>query len=360
MKENRSQNSKMFDAIRIIAPGTFFREGLDSILRAKTGALIVIGDSLDVMELVDGGFEINTDYTPPHIYELAKMDGAIILSEDKKRILYANTQLIPDHSIQTTETGTRHRTADRVAKQTGKLVIAISQRRNVITLYKDNEKYILNDTGRILTRANQALQTLEKYKLALDNAMTNLTVVEFKDIVTLSDAVFAIQRSEMVMRIAFEIDKYISELGNESRLISMQLEELLGDTEQDERFIISDYCMSGENKQIEKVLQKIRMYSQAELLEQAHICKTLGYHGGIGALDESVSPKGYRMLNKVPRMPFTVVDNLVDNFGNLQGVLKASIDDLDDVEGIGEVRAKGIKETFRKIQERLMINNRRI
>ena len=148
--------------LKLMSPGTALREGLDNILRAKTGGLVVIGDGEEVMNLVDGGFNINSEYSPAYVYELAKMDGAIVLSGDLRRIICANTQLVPDHALTTYETGTRHRTANRVAKQTGNIVVAISQRRNIITIYKGDLKYVLQESSIILARANQAIQTLEK------------------------------------------------------------------------------------------------------------------------------------------------------------------------------------------------------
>ncbi|MBZ4645662.1 MAG: diadenylate cyclase [Petroclostridium sp.] len=360
MREERVKGNELIDVLKVVAPGTPLREGLESILRAKTGALIVVGDSAQVMNLVDGGFAINKDYAPTYLYELAKMDGAIILSRDAKKILFANTQLIPDPSISTMETGTRHRTADRVARQTGELVISISQRRNIITLYKGQNRYILNDTGRILTRANQALQALEKYKVVLDSAMTNLSVLEFEDMVTLYDVIIAIQRAEMVMRIAFEIDKYICELGNEGRLVSMQLEELVNHTEEDEVLVIQDYFVPLEGKTADDVLKQVRLSSQEDLLDLTFLCRSLGYYGGMSILDASVFPRGYRMLSKVPRVPMSVVSNLVSRFENFQGILRASIGELDDVEGIGEIRARTIKESLRRIQDQLLMDNRRI
>src|SRR5690554_6132055 len=211
----------------MVAPGTSFRDGLDNVLRSKTGALIVIGYSPEVMQLVDGGFSIQCEFSPNYLYELAKMDGAIIISEDLSQILYANTQLIPDSSISSSETGIRHRTAERVAKQTGRLVVSISQRRNVITLYQGNLRYALKDIGVILTKANQAIQTLEKYKVVLDQALINLGATEFEELVTLHEVSNVIQRLEMVLRIKYEIKKYINELGTEGRLVSMQMEELI-------------------------------------------------------------------------------------------------------------------------------------
>ena len=171
------EDKEVIDVLKIIAPGTSFREGLENVVKARTGGLIVVGDSKEVLSVVDGGFEVNQDYSPALLYELAKMDGAIVVSKDLKRILYANAQLTPERNIPTTETGTRHRTAERVAKQTGELVISISQRRNVITLFKGSQRYVLPDTGVVLTRANQSLQTLEKYKSSLDGVMNNLNAL---------------------------------------------------------------------------------------------------------------------------------------------------------------------------------------
>ena len=216
------------EILKKIAPGTPIREGLDNILKAKTGALLLITDKQDVIsEIVDGGFFINEDYTSSKLYELAKMDGAIVLSGDLKKILYANAQLIPSHEISTLETGTRHRTAERTAKQTGELVISISQRRSIITVFRGNDRYILENTDVVLNKANQAIQTLEKYKKVFDNKLNILNEYEFNDIVTLENVIVAIQRAEMVMRIVEEIQRQIYELGNDGRLVKMQLEELI-------------------------------------------------------------------------------------------------------------------------------------
>ena len=162
------------EVLRLIAPGTPIRNGLENILNAKTGALIAVADSDQVMNLVDGGFKLDVDFSPAKLYELAKMDGAIILSLDFKKILYANTQLIPSPDIFTNETGTRHRTAERTAKQTGALVISISQRRGIITLFRGNDRYVLKDSAEVISKANQALQIVEKYKKVFDSKINML------------------------------------------------------------------------------------------------------------------------------------------------------------------------------------------
>ena len=231
IREDRVKEKEILEVVKMMAPGTPLREGLENILRARTGALIVIGDGQEALSLVDGGFYINKEYSPAYLYELAKMDGAIILSKDLKKILYANAFIVTDPHVATDETGTRHKSAQRAAKQTGEIVISISQRRNLITIYRANKKYILRETSAILTRANQALQTLEKYRSGMTLAITNLSLLEFEDMVSLFDVAHVLQRIEMVMRVVAEIDTYICELGNEGRLISMQLEELINNIE---------------------------------------------------------------------------------------------------------------------------------
>lgn len=360
MGREKSDDLEFLEVLRIVAPGTALREGLESILKAKTGALIVIGDSQEVLRLVDGGFFINKEYSPAFLYELAKMDGAIVLSKDLKRILYANALLMQDTSIYTDETGTRHKTAHRVSKQTGEIVISISQRRNIITLYKGPRKYILKETSTILTKANQALQTLEKYRNVLDGAVNNLSVLEFEDIVTLDDVAFIIQRVEMVMRVAVEMERYICELGNESRLINMQLDELLANVDSDEILIIEDYKEESATDTSEQMQDSLRRLSFDELMDISNICKILGFDSGANSFDTAIFPRGYRLLSKIPRVPLIVINNLIDRFLNFQGVINATIDELDEVEGIGEVRARMIKEGLRRVQEQLFLDARRI
>lgn len=351
MKSN--QEIELMKVLEIMAPGTPLREGLENVLKAKTGGLIYVCNLDEIGKMADGGFYINSDYTPANLYELAKMDGAIVLSSDFKKILYCNTQLLPDPSIPTNETGTRHRTAERVAKQTGKLIIAISQRRNVITVYKGNLKYVLKDTNIILTKANQAIQTLARYKSVLDEAVANISALEFEDLVTVYDVVTTIQRNEMVVRIMDEIERYICELGNEGRLVSMQLEDLADNVEDEGIMLIRDYV--EESRDSSEVIRLIKNLSAEELVEIPALCKILGYSPD-SMLDIIVTPRGFRLLNKIPRLPVVVIENLVKTFGNFKNILGASIEELDSVEGIGEARARIIKEGLRKMQEQALLN----
>jgi diadenylate cyclase len=356
MSKEENKKDVMSELLQLVAPGTLFRDGLENVLRAKTGGLIVVGYSPEVMEVVDGGFSINCDFSPNYLYELAKMDGAIILSEDLKKILYANTQLIPDPTIPSIETGIRHRTAERVAKQTGKLVVSISQRRNVITLYQGNLRYSLKDIGVILTKANQAIQTLEKYRAVLDQSLTNLGASEFEELVTLHDVAGVMQRIEMVLRIRSEIKRYINELGTEGRLIAMQLDELVGTTEQEATQLIRDYVRELSEEKVKEVKAALQRLSSEELLDPHSMVRLLGYPSTNSILEEPVSPRGFRVLGKIPRLPSVIISNLVEKFGYLPHMMMATIEELDEVDGIGEVRARTIKEGLKRIQEQLFID----
>jgi len=353
LKDDKAED-KLSRVLRTVAPGTALRDGLENILRAKTGALIVIGDGPEVMEIAEGGFAVNAEFSPANLYELAKMDGAIILNSDAKRIIAANTQLIPNLSIPSSETGIRHRTAERVAKQTDAMVISISQRRGVITIYKGNFKYVLRDLSVILAKANQAVQTLEKYRSVMDTVVAQLSIMEFDEAVTLFDVAKAIQRIEMVLRVVKEIERYISELGVEGRLISMQLEELVANVEDEGLLIIRDYFTAVDEKTPENIMEMISSWPAEDLLDLTLIARALGYPGSASILDQNVVPRGYRILEKIPRLPSPVIENLARQFGSLQKILNASIEDLDAVEGIGEVRARSIKEGLLRYRDQLM------
>ncbi|KJS17229.1 MAG: DNA integrity scanning protein DisA [Peptococcaceae bacterium BRH_c4b] len=344
---------KLLRVLRAVAPGTPLREGLESILKAKTGALIVLGDGPEIMEISEGGFAVNAVFTPANLYELAKMDGAIILSKDAKQIIAANTQLVPNLSIPSSETGIRHRTAERVAKQTDSLVISISQRRGVITVYKGNIKYVLRDLGVILTKANQAIQTLEKYRNVLDRVLVDLSILEFEEAVTLFDVTRSIQRVEMVLRVVKEIERYISELGVEGRLITMQMEELVANVEDEGLLVIQDYAVMTGEKSPENILEMIGSWPAEDLLDLSLVARALGFPGSTSILDQNVYPRGYRVLEKIPRLPLPVIENLVQEFSSLKKILNASIQELDAVEGIGEVRARSIKDGLNRYREQL-------
>ena len=353
--DDSKRETLMMKMLRMVAPGTPIREGVDNVLRAKTGGLIIIGYDEELTPLVDGGFSINCDFTPAGLYELAKMDGAIILSEDAKRILYANTQLNPDPSIPSNETGTRHRTAERVAIQTGRLVVCVSQRRNVITLYQGNIRYSLKEISVIITKANQAIQTLERYKSVLDTSLMGLSALEMEEMVSLLDVANVLQRFEMVLRIKSEIKRYITELGSEGRLIAMQLDELVARVDEEAYLLVKDYSADGHVLTPHQILSAVHALNQDELLNTAVIAHTLGYPSGGNLSETGVSSRGYRILHKIPRLPQPIIENLTEEFSTLGKIVAATVEELDDVEGIGAIRARAIKDGLRRMQEQVFL-----
>jgi len=334
-----------------IAPGTSLRDGLERILRGRTGALIVLGHDKVVDTISTGGFTLDVPFTATGLRELAKMDGAIILDEDIAKIHRANVHLMPDHTIPSDETGTRHRTADRVAKQSGFPVISVSQSMQIIAAYVGETRYVLEDSGSILSRANQALATLERYKMRLDEVSSTLSALEIEDLVTVRDVAVVAQRLEMVTRIAREIEDYVLELGTDGRLLSLQLEELITGVDAERELVVRDYLPAGRRKRTtEAVLADLESLSPTDLVDISMVAKALGLrHGEL--LDGAVTPRGYRLLAKVPRLPATVVDGLISQFDSLQKLLSAGVEELQIVEGVGELRARSVREGLSRLAE---------
>ncbi|MDX6204784.1 MAG: diadenylate cyclase [Frankiales bacterium] len=346
-------DDQLRSTLAAVAPGTPLRDGLERILRGNTGGLIVLGYDRGVEALCTGGFRLDVEFSPTRLRELAKMDGAIVVGDDLLRIVRAAVHLVPDPTIPTEESGTRHRTAERVARQTGYPVISVSQSMRIIVLYVDGRRYVVDDSAAILSRANQALATLERYKLRLDEVAGTLSALEIEDLVTVRDAMAVTQRLEMVRRIAGEIEGYVVELGTDGRLLALQLDELMAGVEAERELVIRDYLPIGGRRQrtTEDVLPDLDGLSATELLELPAIGKVVGFPSSADSLDAPVSPRGYRLLAKVPRLPRTVVDRLVEHFGSLQKLLAAGIDDLQAVEGVGETRARGVREGLSRLAE---------
>src|SRR5215217_3949241 len=335
----------------MVAPGTALREGLEDILHARTGGMIVIGDPDELSFLFSGGIKIDVDYTPPLLYQVAKMDGAIVLNSNATKIAMATVQLTPDPTILSLETGTRHRTAERVSKQTDALVIAISQRRQIVSLYVDGSKYMLEDIPVVLAKANQALATLDKYRTRLDQVSTRLTALEFEGGATLHDVLTVMQRSELVTRMAVEIERYIVELGTEGRLIEMQLEETMVGVASDKAALLHDYLAVSDDEAFAIALDGIVRLPHQDLLDFGRLAEISGYDRKVNTLDYPVSPRGYRILGRIPRLPKLVVQNIVREFRGLDEILAATDPELESVDGVGEIRAKDIREGLRRLQE---------
>lgn len=353
--DNRRRKRPSADIIQLVAPGTPFREGIDNVLRAGTGGLIVVGCNDKMKPLVDGGFQIHCPFSPTYLYELAKMDGAIILNEPGNKILIANAQLNPSPTIPSSETGMRHRTAERVARETDSLVIAISQRRNVITLYKGTYRYALKEIAVILAKANQALQTLEKYRTVLDQSLSHLTLLEYEEAATYNDVLQVIHRFEMVIRIKNELLLYLNELGSEGRLVRLQLNELLADLEKAAVMVIRDYACD-DHAAAQDMYETFAEAVTSEVMDDEKIMKLLG-HPSSTEYEHQAIPRGYRVLNKIPRLPFTIIENIIGDFGTLDKLKQATVEELDDVDGIGGIRARKIKEGLKSVREQSLADH---
>lgn len=351
--EHSRAEAKLRQALKAVAPGTALREGLERILRGRTGALVVLGYDDTIESISTGGFVLDVDFSATGLRELAKMDGAIVVDRDCTKILRAATQLVPDPSITTTESGTRHRTAERVARQTGFPVISVSQSMRIVAIYVDTIRYVLEDAGQILSRANQALATLERYKLRLDEVSGTLSALEIEDLVTVRDVVAVAQRLEMVRRISIEIEGYVVELGTDGRLLSLQLDELVAGADSDRQLVVRDYVPAGTDHTAhtpQEATEALGNLTPADLLDLNAVARALGFDGG-ERLDAAVSPRGYRLLARVPRLPAPVIERLVDHFGGLQKLLAASVDDLRTVDGVGENRARSVREGLSRLAE---------
>jgi len=343
-------------ALAAVAPGTPLREGIDRILHANMGALIVVGDGPEVLNICSGGFLLDAAFSPQRLSELAKMDGAIILASDSSRIARANVHLVPNPNVPTSETGTRHRTAERVAKQTDALVVSISQQRETVTVFVGDLRYQLGEISDVLARTNQALGTLETYKQRLDQGLTRLTALEFQSAVMLDDVLVVLQRAEMTTRMAEEIERNCVELGGEGRLIRMQLDELMEEVPREKAAVVYDYERSGDPAKASQVLEKLAQLPHPRLLEFEELAEVLGYPRDTNPLDFTVSPRGYRVLSRIPRLPDSVIRHVVRDFRSLDAVIRASHRDLEAVDGVGSVRAREIREGLRRLQEHNLVD----
>jgi diadenylate cyclase len=353
-EDDPRRDPTLLEAIALVAPGTELRQGIDDIIRSHEGALIVIGDPAKLSFLYSGGMQLEQPFRPQLLYELAKMDGAIIVDGALKTLAHANVQLMPDPTIASAETGTRHRTAERVAKQTGALVISISQQRETVTLFVGQRRYQLDPIWAVLAKTNQAVGTLQTYRERFEQVLTRLTALEFQNAAVLDDVVVVLQRAEMSTRMAEEIDRDCTELGSEGRVLRMRLEELVAEIPREKRAVVSDYAV--ERTDPDDVIARLANLPYQHLLEAAAIAEVLGHPEVVNPVDHAVSPRGYRVLAHIPRLPHTVIQRVVADLDGLDAIVRASTRDLEAVEGVGSVRAREIKEGLRRLQEHNLVD----
>ena len=341
--ENQRER-ELVEALVLLSPGTSLREGIDCIIQGKTGGLIVVGATPEILNLTEGGFRINSRYTPMRLYELAKMDGAIILSEDMRRIVRANVTLRLDPGIDSRETGLRHRAADKFAKQTGHIVLAVSQSRNTLSLYLRNQRYIFRERPILISGANQTMLALTQYLKAMQNAMAILNWVELSGNATLADVVTTIQLCERVRRTESELNRYRIELGTQAQSLQLIPTELTAEIERG-LLVIKDYYHENLSD-ASQVYEKILRLDANGLASRNTISTALGYPPEAWSTLEVLEPRGYRMLGQIPRIPLSVIENIVQKFQRLEAIYAAPVAELQVVEGVGETRAAAIKDAL--------------
>lgn len=354
MHTDPRKDRQLLTALKQVAPGTALRAGIDDIIRARLGALIVIGEPSSLSFLFSGGMRLDLPFTSQALYELAKMDGAIIVNTNLSRLVYANVQLMPDPAIPSAETGTRHRTAERVARQTEALVTSISQQRETVTIFSGDLRYQLGEISDVLAKTNQALGTLETYRQRLDQGLTRLTALEFQGAVTLDDVLVVLQRAELTTRVGEEIERNCIELGEEGRLIRLQLDELMENVPRDKASIVADYEAAPGHAA--DVLERLAQLPYGRLIDVEELTSLLGHSRDANPLDTGLGPRGYRVLSQLPRVPESVIRHVVHDFGTLDAIIRASHRDLEAVDGVGTVRAREIREGLRRLQEHNLVD----
>ncbi len=337
---------KLRSALALVAPGTELRDGLERILRGRTGALIVLGDDDVVASMCSGGFTLDIPFTSTALRELSKMDGGVVLDNQLQRITRANVQLLPASDIPTTENGMRHRTADRVAKQTGFPVISVSQSMHTIALYAEGTRHVLERSDAIISRGNQALATLERYRGRLDEELANLTARELTGMVTVNDVALVMQRIEMVVRIWNEIDSYVVELGLDGRLIQLQLDELSTGVMRHCDLVLAEYSRVPP----EQATAELAQLDSTMLADTAAVAAALGLGADSLGNERTLQPRGLRLLAQIPRLPAAVIEALAAHFTSVDALFAASVDDLQEVEGVGPQRAWAIHDGLQRLE----------
>jgi len=368
-------NGAVAGALTLVAPGQPLRDGLERVLLANRGALIVVGDDAEVLSICTGGFLLDAEFTPQRLSELAKLDGAIIVSADAARIARANVHLMPNPSIPTSETGTRHRTAERMARSIDVPVISVSASMGVVTVYRGEAKHVLQSATRLHERIGQALQTLERFRQRLDVAVGALSALELEDTVTLGAVIAVLQPAELAVRIADEIDRELVELGADARLLRLQLEELLDGVAPVRRLVVRDYMRAGPGAAagperatrsdeprvsarpgLERALLALGRLTTDELLDHRRVASALGIAPGQLDLDAAMEPRGYRLLHRLPRFPDAIIDGIVEHFSGLQRIMRATVRDLEEVAGVGEARARSLKDGLARLAEATILD----
>ncbi|MEK6850424.1 MAG: DNA integrity scanning diadenylate cyclase DisA [Nanoarchaeota archaeon] len=329
---------EFFSVLKMVAPGTNLRAALEAALKGGRGALMVV-DNDSLLPLIDGGFKVNCRFTHQRVAELAKMDGAMVLSRDAKRIEYANILLTPDSKIKTSETGTRHKAAERTAKQTGGLAIAISEKKHDITLYYKNIRYPIKSTEDIRRKVNENIQMLEKQRELFDSYTDKLNKLELRNYYSAEQAILVIQKGRLIQKIAEDLRKFIVELGSDGLLLKTRLKELISGVDKETLLVIKDYT----NTDVKKTKNLLESLSYDEILDAEKILRALAYE----TLNQKKVIHGWRILSKT-LLPEQDIASLIKSKGSLGEILHSSARSYFDI--LGEEKANLFKEEVEKIK----------
>src|ERR1700688_2191684 len=380
-------SSAMADALALVAPGQPLRDGIERVLQANRGLLLVVGDGPEVLSICTGGFLLDAEFSPQRLSELAKMDGAIILSTDADRIARANVHLMPNASIPTIETGTRHRTAERVARSVDVPVVSVSAAMGLVTVYRRDARHVLQDERRLHERVRQALQTTGRFRQRFDGALTALSALEIADTVTVRDVAAVLQPAELLFRVTDDVKADLVELGEDGRLLRLQLEEVIDGIDPVRRLVVRDYLRSSDavgraaqhdghadvrrdgrrsgrdgarspgvspgrtgagrgdgrgdrsastSDDSFRALATLAGLSTDELLDVRRVSAVLGLGPAQSDPATPLEPRGYRLLYRLPRFPDVLADRIAEHFAGLQRIMRASVGDLEKIEGVGE------------------------
>ena len=367
----------MADALALVAPGQPLRDGIERVLQANRGLLLVVGDGPEVLSICTGGFLLDAEFSPQRLSELAKMDGAIILSSDADRIARANVHLMPNASIPTIETGTRHRTAERVARSVDVPVVSVSAAMGLVTVYRRDARHVMQDERRLHERVRQALQTTRRFRQRFDTAVSALSALEVADTVTVRDVAAVLQPAELLCRIVDEVKADLVELGEDGRLLRLQIEEVLDGIDPVRQLVVRDYLRRsddggraprGEGRADARgdgrreprhvaredtfdALATLARLSTDELLDPRRVSAVLGLGSARSDPDAPLEPRGYRLLHRLPRFPDALADRIAEHFDGLPRIMRASVGDLEEVDGVGEARARSVKEGLTRLAE---------
>ena len=326
-----------------LLPGQHLRIGVDLIADKKAGALIVIGSTPKLDKISSGGIILNDcTYSPEMLSELSKMDGAIIVDDQVTKILKANVHLNPSDSIQTTQTGTRHRTAERTSATTGLTVIAVSEETSLIKVFQNLKTIELEESSAILGKVNESLQSVDRMRRRFDDAVTELGELEIENSLSNQQVLEVIQRGELLTRLAKQVRSEALRLGGEAGLVLIQIDSLESGVTDTLNLVLKDHLPAKKYRNIAKAIDEISRQSYEELNDIDYLGSVLGKL----PLDDLSTPKGYRVLARLPNLPENLHDSIIQKFKTLPKLLSASPEKLYEIEGIGRGRAQQLRDYF--------------